>query len=63
MIREYLSINEVAEMLSVSHRTIRRRLHRIPGLVKIGSVYRFKAVALRQALDNGELIHKPEGKK
>ena len=55
MVREYLSISEVAEMLGVSHRTIRRRLNSIPGLVKIGSVYRFRATAIRQVLDSGTI--------
>jgi len=55
---EYLTSTQLAEMLNVSKRFIvkHRCTGKIPGVVKIGSVYRFKRSAIEKRMFTGQLL-------
>lgn len=54
--QEFLTGEELADMLKVSLKFIKKHSHRIPGKVKVGSLVRYEKTAVTKALCGGKLL-------
>jgi excisionase family DNA binding protein len=55
---EYFSVRELANYLNCSEKFIRKHIEsrRLPGMVKIGRVYRFRKSDVEKKLLSGQLL-------
>lgn len=58
MEQEFLTVKELAAYLNCSEKFIRRHIEsrRLPGMVKIGRVYRFRKSDVEKKLLSGQLL-------
>jgi len=58
MEQEFLTVKELANYLNCSEKFIRKHLEgrRLPGMVKIGRVYRFRKSDVEKKLLSGQLL-------
>lgn len=55
---EFLTSEELAEMLKVSLKFVAKNSYRIPGRTKIGHLVRYQTSAIKRAIAGGNLLIK-----